>query len=418
MAGDAIRVTSGRVSGVVLAVLVGVYLVALYFAGRGFYFYVRDEWLLFSMRADPSASAYFRPFNGHLIAVPVLVYQIMLRVFGLGSYAPWLALAAVAHVTCVVLIFEFARRRAGPLVALGAAAVLLFFSQGAEDLFWAFQIGFLGSLALGLLAILLAERRPWSRTRAIGISACLVVSIAMSGVGLVMMVVVLALVRRPRDVLVFVPPVAIWAIWWTSWSAAAPEAPSGPISAYALAANRVIGELLVSSTGPILLRCPDRRGRSRALGFRPARWRPSRWTIGGIAGATALYASIGLRGGWLPVMASPRGTAMWVWRSFSSRPRRSRRRSWNAVPRVVSPTSAASGVVVTAIIIPLTVGLVGFPGAFRNWEFWSLTFLAQARVVEARSADVPLEIQVRSQSSDRRDVSLGDGSVGPPRYNP
>ena len=68
-------VTSGRVSGVVLAVLVGVYLVALYFAGRGFYFYVRDEWLLFSMRADPSASAYFRPFNGHLIAVPVLVYQ-------------------------------------------------------------------------------------------------------------------------------------------------------------------------------------------------------------------------------------------------------------------------------------------------------------------------------------------------------
>ena len=403
-------VTSGRVSGVVLAVLVGVYLVALYFAGRGFYFYVRDEWLLFSMRADPSASAYFRPFNGHLIAVPVLVYQIMLRVFGLGSYAPWLALAAVAHVTCVVLIFEFARRRAGPLVALGAAAVLLFFSQGAEDLFWAFQIGFLGSLALGLLAILLAERRPWSRTRAIGISACLVVSIAMSGVGLVMMVVVLALVRRPRDLLVFVPPVAIWAIWWTSWSAAAPEAPSGPISAYALAANRVIGELLVSSTGPGSFVAPIVVA-AAALGF-VARWRPSRWTIAGIAGVTALYASIGLRGGWLPVMAEPSryryvGMALIL---LAAAPIAAQIMERGAASRFAH--RAASGVVVTAIIIPLTVGLVGFPGAFRNWEFWSLTFLAQARVVEARSADVPLEIKFDRNRSDRRDVSLGDGSVG------
>ena len=79
---------------------------------------------------------------------------------------------------------------------------------------------------------------------------------------------------------------------------------------------------------------------------------------------------------------------------------------------------AASGVVVTAIIIPLTVGLVGFPGAFRNWEFWSLTFLAQARVVEARSADVPLEIKFdRNQVTVEMYRSVMD-RWGPPRYNP
>jgi len=60
----------------ILAVLVVGYLSWLYVAGRGFYFHVFDEWLLVANRADPSLAAYFRPFNGHLIALPVLVYCI------------------------------------------------------------------------------------------------------------------------------------------------------------------------------------------------------------------------------------------------------------------------------------------------------------------------------------------------------
>ena len=149
----------------ILAVLAIAYLFWLYMAGRGFYFHVNDEWQLFADRSDPSIAAYLSPYNGHLIALPVVVYQLMLRLFGLGSYGPYLALAAAAHLTCVVLIFEYARRRAGPLIGLGCAAILLCFSQGAEDLFWAFQIGFMASLALGLIAILLSEDRPWSTTR-------------------------------------------------------------------------------------------------------------------------------------------------------------------------------------------------------------------------------------------------------------
>lgn len=412
-------VRSVSVARIGLALLITGYVLWLYLAGRGFYFYVVDEWVLFASRADPSLGAYLRPFNGHLIALPVLIYQIMLRLFGLGSYAPWLGLAAAAHVTCVVLLFEYARRRAGPLVGLGCAAILLFFSQGAEDLFWAFQIGFFGSLALGLVAILLAQDRPWTWRRSFAMSACLMAATAMSGVGLVMTVVFLALMRRPKELLVLAPPVAMWALWWVSWSSGSPQAPGGSVVAYGLAASRVIGEILVSPTGPGAAVVPM-IALVALIGYLCG-WRPTRWTIAGLAGLGVLYASIGFRGGWLPVMAEPSryryvGMALLL---VAAAP---------LAGQLLAPVAAgghrhrAASVGVTAVLavvlaVPLALGLVGFPHAIANWEFWSLNFRAQARVVDARGVQLAPGIKFeRNQITIAMYRSVMD-RWGPPRYN-
>jgi hypothetical protein len=400
----------------ILAVLVVGYLSWLYLAGRGFYFRVFDEWLLVANRADPSLAAYFRPFNGHLIALPVLIYQVMLRLFGLGSYAPYLGLATAAHVTCVVLMFEYARRRAGLLVGLGCTAILLFFSQGAEDLFWAFQIGFLGSLALGLIALMLSEDRPWSTRRSVAISACLIGATAMSGVGLVMMVVFFIMVRRPKELLVLTPPAAMWAIWWFSWSSGAPQVPGASVVAYGLAASRVIGEILVSPAGPGSLVVPI-IALAGIVGYLCG-WRPTRWTVAGLAGLVALYASIGLRGGWLPIVAEPSryryvGMALAL---VAAAPL-----AGQLLARVPAGGRGHQAAVVglTAVLaVPLALGLVGFPHAFANWEYWSLNFRAQARVVDTQGRQ--LAPSITFDAVPQLTISLYRSIMdrwGPPRYN-
>lgn len=400
----------------ILAVLAVAYLVWLYGAGRAFYFHVYDEWLLFADRADPSVEAYFRPFNGHLIALPVLVYQLMLRVFGLGSYAPYLALASAAHLTCVVLMFEYARRRAGPLIGLACAAVLLFFSQGAEDLFWAFQIGFMASIALGLAAILLSEDRPWSTWRAVAMSACLLGAIAASGVGLVMMVVFLILVRKPRELLVLVPAAATWAIWWFTWSSGSAQVPGGSVVAYGLAASRVIGEILVSAAGPGSLVVPAII--LVAIVAFLLGWRPTRWTVAGLAGLIVLYASIGLRGGWLPVTAEPSryryvGMTLLL---VAAAPIAGQLLA--SVPSAGHRHRAAAVGLMALLAVPLALGLTGFPHAVANWEFWSLDFRAQAQAVDAyggqQGAEVTFDDSALTVSVYR---SVMD-RWGPPRYNP
>ena len=401
----------------ILAILVVGYLSWLYVAGRGFYFHVADEWSLVAYRADPSLAAYFRPFNGHLIALPVLVYQVMLRLFGLGSYAPYLGLAAAAHLTCVVLIFEYTRRRAGLVVGLGCAAILLYFSQGAEDLFWAFQIGFLGSLALGLIALLLSEGRPWSTRRSVAISACLIGATAMSGVGLVMMVVFFVMVRSPKELLVLIPPAAMWAIWWFSWSSGGPQVPGASVVAYWLAASRVIGEILVSPAGPGSLVVPI-IALAGIVGYLCG-WRPTRWTVAGLAGLVALYASIGFRGGWLPIVAEPSRyryvgmvlvlvAAVPVAGQFLAR-----------VPAGGGGHRAAVVGLTVVLAVPLALGLVGFPHAFANWEYWSLNFRAQAHVVDTRGGQQAPGITF--DAMPQLTISLYRSVMdrwGPPRYNP
>ena len=82
------------------------------------------------------------------------------------------------------------RAGVGPWIASAAAALFMLFGAGDENIVWAFQMGFVGSLVFGLTQLLLADhdgpiaRRDWLALLA-GLAGLLC-----SGVGVTMVVVV------------------------------------------------------------------------------------------------------------------------------------------------------------------------------------------------------------------------------------
>jgi hypothetical protein len=44
-------------------------------------------------------------YNDHLLAAPLVVYQLLFRTVGLGDYTVYLVIAAVAHLVCIATVF-------------------------------------------------------------------------------------------------------------------------------------------------------------------------------------------------------------------------------------------------------------------------------------------------------------------------
>ena len=175
MTADEVRVPGARWIVVAAAAVVAA---VLLWATRTFTFYF-DEWTFITTAPDWTLRSFFEPHNEHPVMLLRAVYAVLLNTVGLRSYVPYMAALLVAHAATVWLLFELVRRRAGPLIALAAAAPLLLIGAGWEDLLWAFQLSFVGSTAAGLGALLAAgARRP-------GVAAILVAtSLMFSGIGL------------------------------------------------------------------------------------------------------------------------------------------------------------------------------------------------------------------------------------------
>jgi hypothetical protein len=210
-AGDA-RIRWARLYAVAGAALgcLGILLLA-----RGFNFYF-DEWDFILGAPDWNWLSFLQPHNEHPAMIPHVVYAVLLNTAGLRSYLPYMAVALLLHGINVVLVFELVRRRTGDVVGLGAAALLIFLGAGWENLLWAFQLMFLGSVAFGLLALLMLER-PRTSASMPAISALVLLSIMCSGIGLFFLVaaaVHLAVVRERRRDLVWLAPIAVAVLVW------------------------------------------------------------------------------------------------------------------------------------------------------------------------------------------------------------
>ena len=219
-----------------LALVVVASTLLIYLEGHGIGF-VRDDWNLILTRRGHSLDAFLRPHNLHLLAVQVLVYKALLQVFGLSSYAPYRAVSVVLHGLVVVLLFVFVRRRLGPAIALGMAAIFAFPGVASEEVFWAFQMGFLGSIAAGLGMLLMLERRdPRADLAASGL---LLVAIACSGVGLAFALAAAVEVaaggdRMRRAARVLLVPLALYGLWYLAYG--------GPVPRNLVPATEVPGE--------------------------------------------------------------------------------------------------------------------------------------------------------------------------------
>lgn len=182
-----------------------------------------DDWsFLLTLREAPLVT-YFQPSNQHWSTLPAVVFKLILGWVGMRSAWPYLAVVTVAHVAIAWLLFRVTRPRAGDLPALLVMALFMFLARGARDFTWAFQIGFLGSLLCGLVAMVLLERPDRTWRGLLGASLLLLLGMTSSGQGLFIALAVAAELLldppRRRYLVALVLPFLGYGIWFQLFAA-------------------------------------------------------------------------------------------------------------------------------------------------------------------------------------------------------
>jgi hypothetical protein len=285
----------------IVAAMALVAVASILWLARSYTFYF-DEWTFILTAPDWTWSTYLQPHNEHLVMLPRLIYAALLSTVGLRSYLPYMVTLLALHATSAVLLFELVRRRAGDLVAIACAAIFLVLGAAWENLLWAFQISFVGSVACGL-GMLLALDGPTSSRRMPAASLLLAGSLAFSGIGVVFavaaaVILVLTPARRP-DLLWLAPVAALFGAWYLA-SGHTGTAPNPPPTA----ANIVLVPLytewglgqsaagLIGQGGPWGL--PALVAASLAVGAGWWRRRPDPFALGVLAALVSLYVVTGL----------------------------------------------------------------------------------------------------------------------------
>jgi hypothetical protein len=187
----------------------------LLWLGRGMTFFA-DEWAFIESRSLGDPGTWLPPHNEHWSTLVILVYRALVETVGLRSYVPYLAVVVGLHGLVVVLLFLVIRRAAGPIVALGASIILLAFGTGFENLFWGFQIGYVGATAAGLAALLALDRRDAVGRAAVAVF--LFLGLATAGISLAFLVAVAVeswLRGRGKEMLVAIGvPAGIFLLWF------------------------------------------------------------------------------------------------------------------------------------------------------------------------------------------------------------
>ena len=123
------------------------------------------------------------------------------------------------HLTAAVLLRSVMRRcNVNPWIATAAASVFVLFGPGEENIIWAFQIGFTGTLVFGLSQLLLADhdgpfgRRDWLAL-GFGFLALLSSGLAPLFTAIVGAVVLVRRGWRPAAFQV-IPLGVVYAAWW------------------------------------------------------------------------------------------------------------------------------------------------------------------------------------------------------------
>jgi hypothetical protein len=273
--------------------------------GRGMTFFA-DEWALISTRSLSDPSTWFQPHNEHWITLPILAYRAIVESVGIGSYVPYLAAVALLHLAVVAAIYRLVRQStANAPVSVAAALVILLFGSGFENLYWGFQIGFVGATAMCLWAIIALRHGQPSKLRLAIAVALLVAGVATAGVTLAFIAAIATELLFDKRRRIFIPwiaiPIAVSVIWYIVAGRAGTSYVQHP---YGLASPFEVPEFIVlgfgsafgglAGVGPTLglavaaavlavTVCVAARGRSVAKEF-----------LGAVVGISVLYALIGV----------------------------------------------------------------------------------------------------------------------------
>jgi hypothetical protein len=210
-----------RSAAAVFAAALAVAFVVFMVAGRHTWFFL-DEWDFLATRHIGSFRDLMRPHNEHWSTLPIIVYRVLWRLFGLRTYVPYLVPVVLLHLVTATLLRAVMRRAGvGPWLATAAAGLFLFLGSGYQNIVWGFQIGFVGSLACGLAHLLLSDHDgPFDRRDGIGL-AFGVVGLLCSGVAVTMVAIVVlsVLLRRGwRPALLHGAPLAVlFGVWYLAY---------------------------------------------------------------------------------------------------------------------------------------------------------------------------------------------------------
>jgi hypothetical protein len=184
-----------------------------------------DDWELLLHRRGFDAEDFLDPHARHLLAGPALVYKAIQATFGMEDRLPYAVAAIATFLASVVLLFEYLRRRAGDWVALAAVLPILVMGTAYEDLLSPFQIGYFGSVAFGIGALLAVERGD--RRGDVLASGLLVASLAFAEIAFAFaagVLVAIALQRGPwRRVWVVAAPVLVYGVWYLAYGNSADQ---------------------------------------------------------------------------------------------------------------------------------------------------------------------------------------------------
>jgi hypothetical protein len=244
--------------------------------GREQWFF-SDEWDYLAARRLFDVDDLMRAHNGHWHTVPVVVFRGMWNVVGLRSYLPYQALVVALHLASAALVRRVALQGgASPWIATAAAAVFVLFGAGAENIVFAVQITFVGSLALGLAQLALAGHDGPIGRRDVLALACGALALMCSGVGVTTAIVVgvAVVIRRGWRAATFhtASLALLYAAWWSAYGrTGTPWSAPGDVVAFvaagvdealtAMSQVRVLGWLMVLVM----------------IGGLTVRWRGRRW---------------------------------------------------------------------------------------------------------------------------------------------
>jgi len=207
-----------RTAAGVFALFVAIAFPVLLFGIGAYHWFFRDDFFFITGREASSLNDVFSPHNTHWSTVPVVTFSVLWALVGFRSYRPYQACVIGLHLSACVLVRVIMRRAGvGPWIATFAAAALVLFGPGEQNIIWAFQIGFTGSLTFGLAQLVLIDHDgPLDKRDALGVVAG-ALSLLSSGVGVAMAVVVglATFGRRGYKVAMLqtVPLAAMFLVW-------------------------------------------------------------------------------------------------------------------------------------------------------------------------------------------------------------
>jgi hypothetical protein len=209
-----------------------------------------DTWDILINRRDLTVDSLLKPHNEHLIAIPVLFEQVILRVFGMSSALPEYVLLTAFLLATAVLLYIYVKRRVGPWLALFAAVLVLFLGPAWEVILSPFQIAFCGPILCGLAMLLALERED--RLGDVAACALLTLGLGFSSLGVPFVVAAaVAVLLGPRETwrrrsFVFVIPALVFVAWYVGWGH---DAESHVSLRNVLAAPRYVAETIAVALG-------------------------------------------------------------------------------------------------------------------------------------------------------------------------